>query len=853
VWGRRVTCIGALLALTLVATSAPEARDEPLAGWFDLEVPGGETTLAAFDIAADERAFTLPLLARIMHGGDRPETIDAQLAKTISALGAISSTASDVITVPAPLDPAAWRALLPPVKPPATDNLFVRLVTDRDALLVAAGLTATDDSVRAFVARDRDTLRFIHQHGAGAFALVARRLRIDDDRVEVPGGTAADATWQSLAGVAPSRPGPFLRALVTKDNGRLAWYYDAMAGLTSEQFAAAWPSAAQVVRANALYEAFRDPDPQWLISERPFRRNPVDAWMVLTQNAVTGEAVSSPLPQSTWALLFSNPRPNREQIERTLRRPHSGVPMWWLARETVTAPAKERRDRFEMFRLAQRVFAHAPAASLPDVAAALAGIRTSRALLFTLERMRVSDPQTWAAMVDTARHVTTDADDQRSSLPSFQATIALLERMRHAHTIDAATATRLLRSLSDAVRVDRQVTKSLTNWLVATLVPALPPLVRPDAWTAATAYESTILQALAGPAQRETPILEWEGLTYAVDPVGAEHQRLRAMRAVLPSPGLDHALSRGAARDLADALTALVYATALGDPQGAASLSPDVMSRHQFGFNQTAVLRDEMLWAPPEERQGMGPWHVQGALLGLDLGLSRLFLRRIADQQMPQAPTLTLNDLGTLTRTGVALSGQRLADDERDEIAAAIARGRQRVRDAAGRDELLELARECGMAHGTRQLLVWMTSRQREIVERVFVLRDLLWLGKPRLPRTALDSWGVTADGVDGRQVLAMPDPSSWEDWAGRSELGQIATQVPDLTLRLIDETARLRLPAQLIPAMLAFALDDYWYGVRARFPDDWPRMTREAAILSSTRIQDYVAALSGGGPLRAQ
>jgi hypothetical protein len=62
-----------------------------------------------------------------------------------------------------------------------------------------------------------------------------------------------------------------------------------------------------------------------------------------------------------------------------------------------------------------------------------------------------------------------------------------------------------------------------------------------------------------------------------------------------------------------------------------------------------------------------------------------------------------------------------------------------------------------------------------------------------------------------------------------------------------------LRLPAQLIPALLAFAMEDYWHDVRARFADDWPRLTRHAAAIAPDRIQDYVAALAGAGPLRVR
>jgi hypothetical protein len=841
-----------LVALALLSAGRPEARDEQLKGWFDLAVPGGEATLAALDLTLEERAFTLPIVARMFYDREyRPGLADAAAAQTVSRIDAAARASNETITIPAPLDADAWRDILPPVKPPSSTDLFLRLVRDRHALLTATGLVATHDSVRAYLARDRDVLRFIYQQGAGAFAIVARRILIDDGRVVVPGGPRADAIWQSLVGVSPARVGPFLRALVTKDDGRLAWFYDSMGGLDDARFNAAWSSPPSLERVNLLYSAFRDPDPQWRIPEQPFRRTAIDAWMVVTQNAVSNDTVASVLPQQTWALLFSNERVTHVQAMRTLRGPRGGVPMAWLARETLSPLVRERRNRYEMFRLAQRVFANAPVAALPDVAVALGGIRDSRALLLSLERMQVTDAAAWAAAVSAARHVM-GADEQRWSVAAFQATLALLERLRHSRTLDVATTTQLLRSLSDAVRVDKRVPRSLASWMVERLMPALPPLVQPDAFTGKTAYESTVLQALAGSTDRRTPAVEWEGLPYIVDPVTAEHERLMGMRGLVPSPGLDAAIGSGRARDLADALQAIIYATALGSPDGPASLSPDVALRHEFGLNGTTLIRDELPWAPPEERQGYGPWRVQGALLGLDLALSRLFLRRVADQQMPPAPTLTLNDLGTLTRTAVTMSGHELPDAERDEIAAAIARGRQRVVGAASVPDLLALARECRMADTSRELLTWMASRQREATRDVFSLRDFLWLGRPALSAEALDRWGVAADALDGRRALVMPGPASWEDYAGRSEAGQITTQVPDLTLRLIEETARLRLPAELVPSLLAFALEDYWHDVRARFADDWPRLVRQAAAVPSSRINDYVAALAGGGPLRA-
>jgi hypothetical protein len=575
--------------------------------------------------------------------------------------------------------------------------------------------------------------------------------------------------------------------------------------------------------------------------------------MVITQNTARDGVMHSALPHTAWALLFDNPRPNDEQIARALQDTPTGVSLPWLVRETLSPVVRERRYRFEMFRLGQRVFADAPASTRADVVTALSGIRSSRGLLLTLERMAIDDAATWASAVRAARHVNDEADDERESVMIFQATLGLLERLRHSRTLDARAAGQLVRSLSDAVRVDNRVPRSIGRWIVATLMPALPPLVSVDAFTGATAYESKLLQALAGPIDRPQRTLEWEGLTYVVDPVAAELDRLRAMRGLVESPGLDAALASAQPRVLADALTALVYATALGDPEGPASLSPDVARRHELGLKGTSIVREELPWSPPEERQGTGPWHVQGSLLGLDLGLSRLFLRRIADEQMPQAPTLTLNDLGTLTRSAVLMVHSELLDADRDELAAAIGRGRARVAAAQTVTDWVALARECRMSDSSREVLPWVAARQRDTVPQLFSLRDLLWLGRPELSPEVLDRWGVIADGLDGRRRLVMPRSAPWEDYAGRSEVGQVTTQAPDVTLRLVEETSRRRLPAQLVPSLLAFALEDYWHEVRARFVDDWPRLTRQAAMLPAARIDDYVAALAGGGPLRAQ
>jgi hypothetical protein len=485
-------------------------------------------------------------------------------------------------------------------------------------------------------------------------------------------------------------------------------------------------------------------------------------------------------------------------------------------------------------------------------------------VLLTLDRMNIATPRVHARVVEAARRLDHDLSgrDEKNAVVALQSAIAILERARLTQQIDAATAEMLLLSLADVV--DPAVEPSsktrpftaITHWMLSTLLAALPPLVQPDAWTTTkTAYESRLLQALAGrPLDADLPALQWEGLDYRVDWFAAEHVRLKRIREQIESPGLDASLAADDADKISDALLALIYAPALGDPEGPALLGGDIAQRHNFGLvGPAGMRRDFVAWAVPKEQVGDGtPWHVEGSILGLDIALARLALRRIADNEMPVAPTINLNDQLTLARTVMTINPRALRDADRDRIVAAIARGRDRVTAAgASLPAVMALAIEVQLPASIRQTLPWTIARTPDGVPSLFGLRDLMWLGKPELSQETLDHWGVYAESLASRLKTAMPRPSPWENFGGRSDGGLVATQAPDLILRLAEETARLKLPAQLVPGLLMYAAQDYWHDVESRFPDDWPAMVRQALALSPSRVEDYVAALAGGGPLR--
>jgi len=859
-----------LLVATLVLLFVTDERT-PVTGFFDLPVTGGTATYEMLGLQPEERGIAMSLLAREMFvqtasAIERSTAVRNFVAKILlPGNDKIIAGETRPITIAAPLTADHWRDAM---QLPDKTDLFAALLSNRSALLACAGAMAADPSMRALLERDRGLLKWIVKTAPAAFWIAARNLKIEKDRVIVPGGAAAEPIWEAIVEVKVTRPADFLRALLARDSGRLAWFYDTVGTMSQDRIEATFgapPIAAQIEQARAFYNAFRSADSNWKIEEHPFLRGTTDPWIVSSQIDLLHNDVAPPAEQWFWNELFDRSEIARHTTASVERAPQSPVTLAWLAQKISTSSAKERRDRFEMVRFAQGVFRNIDGDRATEALVALGGYRRYRAILLSLDRMGVASPRVYARTVEAARRLGDELSgrDERHAVIAYQASIAILERARLAQEIEPATAERLLLGLADAVDSPGGTSKTrlftaITQWMFTTMIEALPPLVQPDQFTTPnTAYESRLLQALAGrPTDPDAPTLTWEGLDYRVDWFSAEHARLKRIREQIESPGLDAAIAANDPAKIADALLALVYTPALGDPEGPALLGGDIAQRHNFGLvGPAGMRRDFVAWALAKEQVGDGsPWHVEGSLLGLDIALARLALRRIADNEMPVAPTINLNDQLTFARTVMTLNPLALHDADRDRIVAAIARGRERVKSAgANLSAVMALAVEAELPSSVRQTLAWTLTRMPDVAPSLFGLRDFLWLGKPDLPQETLDHWGIYAESIDSRLKTAMPRPSSWENFGGRADGGLIATQSPDLILRMAQETAHIKLPAQLIPSLLMFAAQDYWHDVESRFPDDWPAMARQALALSPSRVEDYVAALAGAGPLRPQ
>ena len=309
--------------------------------------------------------------------------------------------------------------------------------------------------------------------------------------------------------------------------------------------------------------------------------------------------------------------------------------------------------------------------------------------------------------------------------------------------------------------------------------------------------------------------------------------------------------------ELADTVTAQVllsiaYAADVGDPEGTVLLADDVSQRHDFGFGaKDSDVRLRTAWALPRVEVNPGvPWHVSGSLLGLDIGLGSLALRRINFERVLEAPRLTSNERDAFAISVSLMNPFDLRDADRDAITDALARGRRRVGALAGADAaaLDAVADDLSMEGARRRALRWMIAHERDRIAGLFSAAELLVLGGADLTR--LHAWGMSMVNAEGCACLRLTPPGRWPTLLGRPPLGLTASAVVDLNAHVATMLRDLRLPAAVAKAVLSGAVQDFIDEVKPTDDADWVTLVRAARAVPRERIEDYVAAAAAGGPL---
>lgn len=874
-------------ALSPVHAGQSGADPHPRGEWHTLQLPVTAESLAA---AAEVGVPALPedlLFSVIRAVHERPSDVTTGPLAAVATCLQSRDTGVPGAVVPLPLAPRVWTEVVfsGRVEP---DQLGQALLADRRAALLYIGLGKMDAETLAWVEENPAVLATWYQRHASVIAAFGRSITVRDGRVLTPGGEGSRASWELLVGHSVSDAPAFLSALLARDRGRLAYFFDALAQADGphQRFVLGPPGgAAAPERLAATYAVFQHVSPEWDAEVHPFYRLPVSPAAILDDLRVDedGRLVPAALP-TLWHRVFGGSQGHGDPVDPA-----------WLLDTLTTASRKQASSRLEQLAFAQRVFAGAVPEDEVVVAEAVSALATWPAMLVALEGLGVTQPSAFVAGARRAGSISGGPGRSRTvDLPLLQGTLAVVARATRSGAIDGNEGRRLAASL---LAIDPEAAAygaSIVEWIGDTLIPALRRAVGADG--SATA-EAVMLRALAGAGRPrdDKPMITWEGLSHRFDVPAGELARLEALREAQGPPALDDGLvlqravdqavrqapgeflsrvrglvsglaatipagdetralrqavdrvsrrltresnravqanpSEALTRELAslatlvtaDVVTSLAYLPWLGDPDGPARLGGHVARRHRFVVAE-GLRTDEAspVWSLPREAvaSDLG-WHVEGALLGLETALARLALRRLDVDRIPN-PALDEESRRTLA---VEASRADLADVD-DIDAAAV----KRALDAGRRwalsleshpASLSDAARTLGLDARREQSVRWAVREGLPGIERRFPLVDLASIG------------GL--------------DPATTERLGGHVST---RPRLTDLSLRLVEGLATLGLPAALLPSVLSIATQDLIDDAPATDGDVAKSVWQFAHVLSIERIEDYVAALAGNGPL---
>ena len=477
---RTLVCAIVLVVLPRLAAASPGRSSE------DVPVPGGLTALArALGVEVPDRARCITEVVRLVYEDpkSRRDAKDSralrlrayltvtEVPKVPDASGSACSTCGTCGTfgtcgtleyVPMPLSAAVWSQAVfrRPVRP---TELFAAVMSDPAAALVAHGLAALDDETLGFLADHPVLVTWLYEVGAPVFATLTAHLRIHDGRVVPPGGPVAVPLWEAVLNVSASQPEAFVRQLIGRSEGRLAFLYDVIGHLDPSRAAFALGSwiedrGVRAERFRALVAVATSAHPEWDVRAYPFARPWPDLMSMFSRVRVDPMgAPSFPASRAFWTHAFEASNPPRDSAGAHERLDSSRViDAAWLAEAMVLGRLQRRSDRHDQFAFGQRAFAKADPAALPDALASVAAFPSHRMLMLTLERIGVARPAVYAALARHAQRLSMlSVERGPAALAQFQGAIAMLDRLVRVKRVDPAQAEALLGSLA-AVPIDAE-------------------------------------------------------------------------------------------------------------------------------------------------------------------------------------------------------------------------------------------------------------------------------------------------------------------------------------------------------------------------------------------------------------
>ena len=398
-------------------------------------LPGGlRPALAAIGDRAqpDHSQFLLEVIRRAENraAGDR----DIVLRPLLAHLDAESSREPTAgAALPLPLPPQIWIDVV--FKGRATPNTLVaEILRSRTASLFYYGLLSLDEGTRAWLATEPALIAELATKHPGAFLIAAPGLRVAGGAVLVPGGEAAAPSWEALVGRRRDRPVEFIRALAAEREGRLAYFFGALAQLTAAQTTYALnleapDPAARIAAARRLSAAFDGVAGGWKAEERPLWRPTLDPALLVADLNLNGSGRPVlPGTRSFWSAVFANDDPNPAAPEGLAAG--EAVNFAWLCEQVFRKIDIPYRNAYPVVLFASRVIGRITPATAFDAVVAVRAAHEYPALMAILERAGLHDVAALASAARRATRISAIDDQTRAAraLAQFQGALALVSR-----------------------------------------------------------------------------------------------------------------------------------------------------------------------------------------------------------------------------------------------------------------------------------------------------------------------------------------------------------------------------------------------------------------------------------------
>jgi hypothetical protein len=447
------------------------------------------------------------------------------------------------VTLPLPLSRHTWNRAVFARDVPAS-QMFITILTDPAARLLYHGLMAVDGDTRRWLGSQDDLINDLYgdTNAVRAFALFGSALRVSGGQPVVPGGRIGARHWSALLDTDITRADRFVQRLFTREAGRLAGLYFALANADPPHQALilgeAHASQDSFLRLASRFAACYGSE----LIAYPFGQRSHDPTALLLEIEVTASgAIAAPPWRRFWTramdgtTLPDDPRRDLRHLEDD-----GTVDAAWLVDAICNATSDDRETTFETLLFAGRVFAGADTDALPDVLVAVRARRVYPGLIMAIEQAGLRNPRTYAALARAAEQVSREGDPAKAVilLQQFQGAVALTLAAIKAHTLNAHTGGLLLESLAAVPVREGRYDGRMANWFAHEWLPAVTGPTAPRSDSA----ESHVARALAG-APTELSAISWEGRSYELDFAGTAYRQLLGARARQGGEPLDTAIA----------------------------------------------------------------------------------------------------------------------------------------------------------------------------------------------------------------------------------------------------------------------------------------------------------------------